>query len=74
MTNGIRTMPAYESQIPVADRWAIVGYVEALQRSQNAKEDDVPAAERSNLPVIKRELPPVEDEAAENAAAEEPQS
>src|SRR5687768_9806453 len=29
ITNGIRTMPAYDSQIPVADRWAIVAYVEA---------------------------------------------
>jgi mono/diheme cytochrome c family protein len=38
ITNGVRTMPAYGSQIPVADRWAIVAYVKALQRSQNAKE------------------------------------
>lgn len=53
ITNGIRTMPSYESQIPVEDRWAIVAYVEALQRSQNAREDDVPATERPDLPVIK---------------------
>jgi mono/diheme cytochrome c family protein len=38
ITNGVRTMPAYGSQIPVADRWAIVAYVRALQRSQNAEE------------------------------------
>jgi mono/diheme cytochrome c family protein len=38
ITNGVRTMPAYGSQIPVADRWAIVAYVKALQRSQNARE------------------------------------
>lgn len=36
ITNGIRNMPAYDKQISVADRWAIVGYVRALQRSQNA--------------------------------------
>lgn len=36
ITNGIRNMPPYGSQIPVADRWAIVAYVRALQRSQNA--------------------------------------
>lgn len=36
ITNGIRNMPAYNSQIPVADRWAIVAYVRALQLSQNA--------------------------------------
>lgn len=41
ITNGIRTMGSYESQIPVADRWAIVAYVKALQRSQNATEKDV---------------------------------
>ncbi len=43
ITNGVRTMPAYAHQIPVADRWAIVAYVRALQRSQNASESDVPA-------------------------------
>lgn len=31
IANGIRNMPAYGAQIPVADRWAIVGYVRALQ-------------------------------------------
>lgn len=31
ISNGIRNMPAYAAQIPVADRWAIVGYVRALQ-------------------------------------------
>lgn len=34
IANGIRTMPAYRAQIPVADRWAIVAYVRALQLSQ----------------------------------------
>ena len=43
IANGVRTMPAYAHQIPVADRWAIVAYVRALQRSQNASESDVPA-------------------------------
>jgi len=32
--NGIRNMPAYGHSIPVQDRWAIVGYVRALQLSQ----------------------------------------
>ncbi len=36
ITNGVRNMPPYGPQIPVADRWAIVAYVKALQRSQNA--------------------------------------
>ena len=49
ITNGIRNMPSYASQIPVDDRWAIVSYVKALQRSQNATLADVPPAERGNL-------------------------
>jgi mono/diheme cytochrome c family protein len=40
ITNGVRNMPPYGPQIPVADRWAIVAYVKALQRSQNASERD----------------------------------
>jgi mono/diheme cytochrome c family protein len=49
ITNGIRTMPAYGASIPVEDRWAIVGYVRALQRSQRASIEDVPQAERPNI-------------------------
>lgn len=49
ISNGIRTMPAYKHQIPVEDRWAIVGYVRALQRAHNATLDDVPASERNAL-------------------------
>lgn len=49
ISNGIRNMPAYGSQIPVDDRWAIVAYVRALQRSQNATIDDVPADLQAQL-------------------------
>lgn len=42
IANGIRTMPAYDHHIPVADRWAIVAYIRVLQRSQNASEGDIP--------------------------------
>ncbi len=49
ITNGIRTMPAYGPQIPVSDRWAIVAYVRALQRSQNASPNDVPADHQADL-------------------------
>ena len=34
ISNGIRNMPAYGIQVPIADRWAIVAYVRALQLSQ----------------------------------------
>ncbi|MEP7038836.1 MAG: cytochrome c [Acidobacteriota bacterium] len=35
MTNGWGKMNSYASQIPPADRWAIVAYIRALQISQN---------------------------------------
>ncbi|HHN75337.1 MAG TPA: cytochrome c [Acidobacteria bacterium] len=49
ISNGIRNMPSYGSQIPVEDRWAIVAYVRALQRSRRASIDEVPADKRSTL-------------------------
>ncbi len=49
ITNGIRTMPGYGSQIPVEDRWAIVLYVRALQRSGHATVDDVPPERRDQI-------------------------
>jgi mono/diheme cytochrome c family protein len=47
--NGIRNMPAYGPQIAAADRWAIVAYVRALQRSRRAPIEDVPAELRPSL-------------------------
>ena len=38
IANGIRNMPAYNTQIDVKDRWAIVAYVRALQLAYNADE------------------------------------
>lgn len=49
ITYGIRTMPSYGAQVPEADRWAIVAYVRALQRSSRATLDDVPADVRPTL-------------------------
>jgi mono/diheme cytochrome c family protein len=71
-THGIRTMAGYESQIPVADRWAIIAYVKALQRSQHANTNDVPASERDTLPTVVRpslvsETPPGAATQAETA-------
>ncbi|MFN3595805.1 MAG: c-type cytochrome [Rubricoccaceae bacterium] len=47
--NGVRSMPSYGHQIAPMDRWAIVAYIRALQRSQSAEPGDVPAAERERL-------------------------
>ena len=43
ITNGIRVMQPLGATIPVSDRWAIIAYVRALQRSQYANVKDVPA-------------------------------
>jgi mono/diheme cytochrome c family protein len=48
-TLGYGYMPTYAAEVSVADRWAISHYVKALQISQRATVDDVPAAERSSL-------------------------
>jgi mono/diheme cytochrome c family protein len=49
MTNGYGSMPSYREQIPPRDRWAIVAYIRALQRSQHASRVDLPPAEMANL-------------------------
>jgi mono/diheme cytochrome c family protein len=49
ITNGIRTMPSYGSQIPADDRWAIVAYVRALQRGGHAPVSVLTAEERAKL-------------------------
>ena len=49
ISNGIGAMASYASRIEVADRWAIVAYIRALQLSQHAGLDDVPSDLRSRL-------------------------
>jgi mono/diheme cytochrome c family protein len=49
MTNGFGAMASYSSRIHVADRWAIVAYLRALQLSQNGRLDDVPESDRDAL-------------------------
>lgn len=49
IAHGVRNMPSYGAQVGVQDRWAIVAYVRALQRSQHASPADVPADQRAAL-------------------------
>jgi len=49
ITNGKNTMLAYGPNVTVADRWAIIAYVRALQRSQNATAADVPPEHKKDL-------------------------
>ena len=51
ISNGVRSMPSYAVQIPVADRWLIINYVRALQRSRRATLADVPAEMRIGMNV-----------------------
>ena len=49
ISNGFGAMYSYSARISPEDRWAIVAYIQALQRSQQATLDDVPESEKSKL-------------------------
>ena len=49
ITYGKNTMMAYGPNIMVADRWAIITYLRALQRSQNATVADIPEEHRAEM-------------------------
>ncbi len=49
ITHGFGAMQDYASQVPVPDRWAISAYIRALQISQHASVEDVPADKRAAL-------------------------
>ncbi len=49
ITHGKGTMLAYGGNVLVHDRWAIIAYLRALQRSQNATLGDVPEEKRAEL-------------------------
>jgi mono/diheme cytochrome c family protein len=52
---GKTLMGAYAANLSIEDRWAVVAYVRALQRSRLATLDDVPEAKRSE---VRRPMPP----------------
>jgi mono/diheme cytochrome c family protein len=49
ITHGKNTMNAYGPRVVVQDRWAIICYLRALQRSQHASAADVPADHQADL-------------------------
>jgi mono/diheme cytochrome c family protein len=49
ITHGRNTMGSYGGNVAVEDRWAIIAYLRALQRSQGATLSDVPADLRAGL-------------------------
>jgi mono/diheme cytochrome c family protein len=58
ITNGKNTMMAYGPNVIVPDRWAIIAYLRALQRSQNATTADVPEDHRAELDKPASPAPP----------------
>ena len=48
ISNCVRTMPSYAIQVAPEDRWAIIAYIRALERSQDASLADVPAEQLNN--------------------------
>lgn len=55
MTNGFGAMPDYAAQVSPLDRWNITAYIRALQLSQAAPANLVPAGQQ--IPSVPPELP-----------------
>lgn len=49
ITNGYGRMMDYRDQIPPADRWAIVAYIRALQKSQHVRRDELTDADLQRM-------------------------
>ncbi|MCC5025823.1 MAG: cytochrome c [Candidatus Synoicihabitans palmerolidicus] len=49
ITHGKNTMFSYGDKLVPEDRWAVIAYVRALQRSQNGRLEDVPASHQAEL-------------------------
>jgi mono/diheme cytochrome c family protein len=48
-TFGHGLMASYAAELPIKERWAVVAYVRALQRSRTATLEQAPVAERTRL-------------------------
>jgi mono/diheme cytochrome c family protein len=51
ISNGFGAMPSYASRIQPDDRWRVIAYIRALQLSESATLNDVPADQQQNLAV-----------------------
>jgi mono/diheme cytochrome c family protein len=74
IANGVRNMPGYGHQIQVADRWAIVAHIRALQRSQAAGPQDLPDVERQRVGAATVTRPTPEEVAPDAPAPETPRA
>jgi mono/diheme cytochrome c family protein len=57
ISNGYGAMLNYAAQVQPRDRWAIIAYIRALQYSENANINDLPAEARSKVPATS--APPI---------------
>jgi mono/diheme cytochrome c family protein len=67
IASGFGAMPDYRAQVTVEDRWRIVAYIKALQRTQTGTTADVPPGE---LDKLKSGAPASEPAAASPAGGE----
>ena len=72
LSYGKGLMQGYAPQIPIMDRWAIIAYLRALQRSRLATLDDVPAELRAELSRAMQAAPSAPAPAAPGAAPAQP--
>jgi len=68
ITHGKNTMMAYGPNLPVNDRWAIICYLRALQRSQGTVLADVPEDRRADLDKAAEQKPGEQKPAAQPEA------
>ena len=69
ITMGRRSMPPYRFQVTEDDRWAIVAYVRALQRTTTNTLEDMPADRRASLEAEAQRM--AEEQVKAEAAAKE---
>lgn len=69
ITNGFNTMMSYADKVTVKDRWAIVAYIRALQKSEYARLEDVPPDKRAALQAEAAAQPNLPQPAASPAPA-----
>src|ERR1700689_5747151 len=66
ISNGYGAMLNYASQVQPRDRWAIVAYIRALQYSENANINDLPAEARARVPATGTAVTPEMKAAQDN--------
>jgi mono/diheme cytochrome c family protein len=70
ISNGYGAMLNYAAQVQPRDRWAIIAYIRALQYSENANVNDLPAEARAKVPATG--APPSSAQANEPIAPADP--